>query len=390
MLAVVAIAQQTTTEDQQQTGQTKKGKNEQATEQTQSSGAGAATQGKSGKQERRAAKAARRENATGQENAGGNVNANANAQNGADMNKQGGKKGRRGVKAKAEGNADTVNATSQDASANAGANTAGGTNVDTTGKGKGKGKHGRNARNEAASPNAGAASATASVTPSASVAGGVGAQTTTTNANGTANQTNVDANAGANASANVAAGGRIRGHGKGGKQLDQNVVQRVKTQHTSFKAQPRPDKVPKVTFTEGRRIEHADQWQGEHYNAFRSYHSERHDRNWWHSHYPRVEIIGGGAYYWNSGYWYPAWGYDPGNEYYAYDGPIYAGQQVRPPDQVIADVQALLQEAGYYTGEVDGLLGPLTRQALTDYQADNGLYTTAAIDEPTLESLGLS
>jgi peptidoglycan hydrolase-like protein with peptidoglycan-binding domain len=56
---------------------------------------------------------------------------------------------------------------------------------------------------------------------------------------------------------------------------------------------------------------------------------------------------------------------------------------------VIADVQASLQEMGYYKGEVDGLLGPLTREALTAYQSDNGLYTTAAIDEPTLESLGL-
>jgi peptidoglycan hydrolase-like protein with peptidoglycan-binding domain len=44
---------------------------------------------------------------------------------------------------------------------------------------------------------------------------------------------------------------------------------------------------------------------------------------------------------------------------------------------------------GYYKGEVDGLLGPLTREALTGYQADNGLYSTAAIDEPTLASLGM-
>ncbi len=45
---------------------------------------------------------------------------------------------------------------------------------------------------------------------------------------------------------------------------------------------------------------------------------------------------------------------------------------------------------GYYTGEVDGLLGPLTREALTGYQADQGLATTASIDEPTLDSLGLA
>jgi len=45
---------------------------------------------------------------------------------------------------------------------------------------------------------------------------------------------------------------------------------------------------------------------------------------------------------------------------------------------------------GYYTGEVDGLLGPLTRQALRDYQADHGLMVTEVIDEPTLDALEIS
>jgi hypothetical protein len=31
----------------------------------------------------------------------------------------------------------------------------------------------------------------------------------------------------------------------------------------------------------------------------------------------------------------------------------------------------------------------LTRQALTAYQSDNGLYSTAVIDEPTLNALGM-
>jgi peptidoglycan hydrolase-like protein with peptidoglycan-binding domain len=66
------------------------------------------------------------------------------------------------------------------------------------------------------------------------------------------------------------------------------------------------------------------------------------------------------------------------------------GQRAEPPDKVIADVQAVLQQMGYYTGEVDGLLGPLTREALTAYQADQGLTATAAIDQPTLDSLGMS
>jgi len=44
---------------------------------------------------------------------------------------------------------------------------------------------------------------------------------------------------------------------------------------------------------------------------------------------------------------------------------------------------------GYYKGEVDGLLGPMTREALTAYQADQGLATTRRFDEPTLDSLGM-
>jgi hypothetical protein len=167
-------------------------------------------------------------------------------------------------------------------------------------------------------------------------------------------------------------------------------VQQIKQQHVNFRAQPRPDKVPAVTFSQGYRIQGSESWQGPQFEVFRLYHPERHDRGWYSSRYTRVELIGGGYYYWNNGYWYPAWGYDPSAEYYAYDAPIYVGHRAEPPDRVIADVQAELQEMGYYRGEVDGVLGPLTRQALTAYQADQGLTPTAVIDEPTLDSLGLS
>ena len=183
----------------------------------------------------------------------------------------------------------------------------------------------------------------------------------------------------------------MRGGAAGARQKpDPQKVQQIKAQHTNFKAQPKPQQVPAVTFNQSHRIEGADRWQGPQYEVFRSYHPERHDQGWYRSHYSRVELIGGGYYYWNSGYWYPAWGYSPAEEYYAYDGPIYVGHRAEPPDRVIANVQAVLQEMGYYHGEVDGLLGPLTRQALTAYQGDQGLATTASIDEPTLVSLGLA
>jgi hypothetical protein len=173
------------------------------------------------------------------------------------------------------------------------------------------------------------------------------------------------------------------------KKADPQKVQQIKSQHANFRAQPKPQQVPAVTFNQSRRIEGSESWQGPQYEVFRSYRPERHDQGWYRSHYNRVELIGGGYYFWNAGYWYPAWGYDPSAEYYAYDGPIYVGHRAEPPDKVIADVQAVLQDMGYYKGEVDGLLGPLTREALTAYQGDNGLTTTAAIDQPTLDSLGM-
>jgi Putative peptidoglycan binding domain len=175
-----------------------------------------------------------------------------------------------------------------------------------------------------------------------------------------------------------------------GKKPDPQQVQQVKSQHTSFRAQPKPQQVQAVTFNQNHRIEGSDRWQGQHYEVFRSYHPQWHDQGWYHSHYQRVELIAGGYYFFNAGYWFPAWGYSPSAQYYAYDAPIYVGQRAVPPDQVIADVQALLQQMGYYTGEVDGLLGPMTREALTAYQTDQGLTTTAVIDEPTLQSLDLA
>lgn len=208
-------------------------------------------------------------------------------------------------------------------------------------------------------------------------------------ANKAATPAPAEANAQAQASAAPEANKPNPGAPKQNAQAKKPDLQKIKAQHANFHAQPKPQQVPAVTFTQSRQISGSEHWQGEKYSVFRSYRPERHDQGWYRSRYSRVELIGGGYYYFNAGYWYPAWGYQPSAEYYAYDGPIYAGRQAEPPDRVIADVQASLQEMGYYKGEVDGLLGPLTREALTSYQTDNGLYTTSAIDEPTLDSLGM-
>jgi len=160
-------------------------------------------------------------------------------------------------------------------------------------------------------------------------------------------------------------------------------------QHRQFHTATRPKAdIPGETFRADRRIHGSENWTGAQYQAFRNYHAQWHNGDWWRHHHHRIVFIYGGWYFWDAGWWYPAWGYDT-NAYYPYDGPIYAYNDL-PPDQVIANVQTALQEQGYYTGEVDGILGPLTRAALARYQQDHGLYITSAIDQPTLQALGMS
>lgn len=131
-----------------------------------------------------------------------------------------------------------------------------------------------------------------------------------------------------------------------------------------------------------------DRFRASRYAAFYNYNRQWHDRGWWNNHYSNIVFVLGGWWYWNAGYWYPAWGYSSGS-YYPYDGPIYGYNNLRP-DRIMVNVQVALQNNGYYTGPIDGDIGPQTREALAAYQADNGLAVTSAVDAPTLQNLGLS
>src|SRR5881396_3805157 len=198
----------------------------------------------------------------------------------------------------------------------------------------------------------------------------------------------------------AAKGGKVTGPGKAGEAATATTTGKtaaagtakagkpLKAQKFNLPKQPNTAKAPPVKFQPNKHIKGSQNWQGQQYTVFRNYKSEWHDQNWWHSHHSNIVFVFGAPYYWNAGYWFPAWGYNP-NAYYAWDGPIY-GYNHLPPDQVIANAQAALQQQGYYQGEVDGLLGPLTRDAIANYQRDHGLYTTSTIDQPTLRSLGMA
>jgi hypothetical protein len=139
-------------------------------------------------------------------------------------------------------------------------------------------------------------------------------------------------------------------------------------------------KVKKNHQTDRNRFSYSD--------ALRRNWHEWHHRDWWRQHCNTIVFVTGGYYFLNAGYWYPAWGYDPLNSYYDYDGPIYTYGNLLP-DEVIANVQVALENAGYYFGPITGSLSVETRAALANFQRDYGLIITGAIDEPTVEALGL-
>jgi len=174
-----------------------------------------------------------------------------------------------------------------------------------------------------------------------------------------------------------------------------NVSGNVKFQKKHFNLQTNNkqlvvNKYKTVNFNANYKIQGAHNWKGSKYQVFVNYHPQWHDTWWWNWHHgSHVVFIYGGWYYWDNSYWYPAWGYAPDSVYY-YDGPIYSSSPQEDPAQTVANVQSALQEQGYYQGDIDGVLGPQTRAALAEFQSAQGLEPTGAVDEPTLETLGMA
>ena len=168
-----------------------------------------------------------------------------------------------------------------------------------------------------------------------------------------------------------------------------NVNKNYKVQKFNLQNNPQ-GKYQAVKFNQNYKIAGAQHWKGSQYVVFKNYHPQWHDQWWWDQHYHNhITIVFGAPYYWDAGYWYPAWGYNPGASFY-FDGPIYASNPQMDPGQVVANVQSALQQEGYYQGDIDGVLGPQTRAALAEYQSAQGLEPTGAVDEPTLDSLGMA
>jgi len=53
-------------------------------------------------------------------------------------------------------------------------------------------------------------------------------------------------------------------------------------------------------------------------------------------------------------------------------------------------VQQILKSEGLYQGPIDGVIGPLTRSALQEYQKRHHLLMTGRVDEQTAQSMGIN
>jgi His-Xaa-Ser repeat protein HxsA len=74
--------------------------------------------------------------------------------------------------------------------------------------------------------------------------------------------------------------------------------------------------------------------------------------------------------------------------------PLPTGPVTPPPapadlSMMVVRVQAALMRLGYHTGDIDGRLGPETREALKRYQRDHKLKETGRMDLETLTNLGI-
>lgn len=93
---------------------------------------------------------------------------------------------------------------------------------------------------------------------------------------------------------------------------------------------------------------------------------------------------GGHHYRWFNNGWFII---DPGFGYY---GPGYAyGSGYNSGTPVSVQVQAALQQQGYYQGPVDGVIGPHTQAAIAAFQQANGLPVTGTITPGLLSDLGV-
>jgi hypothetical protein len=142
-------------------------------------------------------------------------------------------------------------------------------------------------------------------------------------------------------------------------------------------------------------------------NGLTNHIAERHDANWHHDWDRRhIHFDHGHFFVFDDGLWFGLdaglfpWDYLPyyPNDYYPYDYYTdvdpndYSGSTYDLGSADSATVQAVqtqLFNQGYYSGSIDGVFGPSTRDAVAKYQIANHLNVTGSLSPDTIQSLGV-
>jgi peptidoglycan hydrolase-like protein with peptidoglycan-binding domain len=67
--------------------------------------------------------------------------------------------------------------------------------------------------------------------------------------------------------------------------------------------------------------------------------------------------------------------------------PSYSTTAMNSSSAEIRQAEQQLQNQGFYHGQIDGIIGPETEQAIGQFQQKNGLSQTATLDQPTMGKL---
>ena len=69
---------------------------------------------------------------------------------------------------------------------------------------------------------------------------------------------------------------------------------------------------------------------------------------------------------------------------------VFALSKIGSTGDEVTSIQSVLKEKGYYTGNIDGIYGTKTKNAVTKFQKDNGLTADGIVGKQTLSALGIT
>lgn len=69
---------------------------------------------------------------------------------------------------------------------------------------------------------------------------------------------------------------------------------------------------------------------------------------------------------------------------------VYSLSKMGSRSEEVRKIQTVLKQKGYYNGNIDGIFGTQTKNAVTSFQRDNGLKVDGIAGNETLKALGIN